>query len=94
MARMHAGVRVEYTQISKLPLERQLALLSKATVLISNIGSRSFRLIYLPNGATTILIGPPECAPLRTPPPCRPRAKVATGNRIHILASGGVTYPG
>ena len=60
---MHAGVRMEHVQISKYPLEEQLKLLSQATVVVSNIGSRSFRLIYLPNGATTILVGPPECAP-------------------------------
>eukprot|EP00892_Ulva_mutabilis_P012456 jgi/Ulvmu1/9583/UM054_0013.1 len=54
------GVRMEHVQISKHPLQKQLELLSQATVAISNIGSRSFRLIYLPNGATTILVGPPE----------------------------------
>eukprot|EP00892_Ulva_mutabilis_P012437 jgi/Ulvmu1/9566/UM053_0055.1 len=54
------GVRMEHVEISRLSLSEQLELLSKATVVITNIGSRSFRLIYLPNGATTILIGPPE----------------------------------
>eukprot|EP00892_Ulva_mutabilis_P012457 jgi/Ulvmu1/9584/UM054_0014.1 len=54
------GVRMEHVQISEYSLQKQLELLSQATVVISNIGSRSFRLIYLPNGATTILVGPPE----------------------------------
>eukprot|EP00892_Ulva_mutabilis_P002582 jgi/Ulvmu1/12324/UM089_0008.1 len=54
------GVRMEHVVSSAQPLEEQLDYLSKATVVVSNIGSRSFRLIYLPNGATTILVGPPE----------------------------------
>eukprot|EP00892_Ulva_mutabilis_P006235 jgi/Ulvmu1/3984/UM183_0003.1 len=55
------GVRMEHVIISAHPLEEQLErYLSKATVVVSSIGSRSFRLIYLPNGATTILVGPPE----------------------------------
>eukprot|EP00892_Ulva_mutabilis_P002583 jgi/Ulvmu1/12325/UM089_0009.1 len=54
------GVRMEHVVISAHPLEKQLDYLSKATVVVSNIGSRSFRLIYLPNGATAILVGPPE----------------------------------
>ena len=62
MKLMRAGVRIEHVEISVLPLAEQLELISQATVLVSNIGSRSFRLIYLPNGATTILVGPPECA--------------------------------
>eukprot|EP00892_Ulva_mutabilis_P012436 jgi/Ulvmu1/9565/UM053_0054.1 len=62
------GVRMEHVMISRHPLKRQLELLSKATVLVSNIGSRSFRLIYLPNGATTILVGPPEYTFQLVPP--------------------------
>eukprot|EP00892_Ulva_mutabilis_P012438 jgi/Ulvmu1/9567/UM053_0056.1 len=54
------GVRMQHAEISRYPLEEQLELLSKATIVVSNIGSRSFRLIYVPNGATTILVGPPE----------------------------------
>eukprot|EP00892_Ulva_mutabilis_P006238 jgi/Ulvmu1/3987/UM183_0006.1 len=54
------GVRMEHIRISRYPLDKQLAYLSKATVVITNIGSRSFRLIYLPNGASVILVGPPE----------------------------------
>ena len=61
---MLAGVRMEHVQISTYPLKEQLQLLSQATVMVSNIGSRSFRLIYLPNGASTILVGPPEYHPL------------------------------
>ena len=54
---------MEHVQISAYTLQEQLEVISQATVLVSNIGSRSFRLIYLPNGATTILVGPPECGP-------------------------------
>lgn len=70
---MHAGVRMEHVQISTYTLQEQLELMSRATVVISSIGSRSFRLMYLPNGATMILIGPPECAPpLPAPAPVTP----------------------
>eukprot|EP00892_Ulva_mutabilis_P006239 jgi/Ulvmu1/3988/UM183_0007.1 len=61
------GVRMEHVQISDYPLEKQLDYLSKATVVVTNIGSRSFRLIYLPNGASVILVGPPEYA-IKLPP--------------------------
>ena len=60
MVPMHVGVRMEHVEISLYSLEDQLKLLSKATVVITNVGSRSFRLIYLPNGASVILVGPPE----------------------------------
>ena len=63
MVFMHAGVRMKHVEISVFPLQEQLTLLSKATVVVTNIGSRSFRLISLPNGAPTILVGPPEYAP-------------------------------
>ena len=60
---------MKHVQVSKLPLKEQLELLSQATVVVSNIGSRSFRLIYLSNGASVILVGPPECARPSPPPP-------------------------
>lgn len=40
--------------------EQQIELLSRTTVLISTIGSRSFRLVFLPDGAQSIIVGPPE----------------------------------
>eukprot|EP00892_Ulva_mutabilis_P006234 jgi/Ulvmu1/3983/UM183_0002.1 len=60
LQRRFPGVRMERVVMSILPLQEQLEYLSQATVVVSNIGSRSFRLIYLPNGATAILVGPPE----------------------------------
>eukprot|EP00892_Ulva_mutabilis_P000921 jgi/Ulvmu1/1082/UM105_0041.1 len=36
-----------------------LELLARTTVLISTIGSRSFRLVYLPDGAQMIIVSPP-----------------------------------
>jgi hypothetical protein len=40
--------------------EEQTEILSKTTVLVTSIGSRSFRMVYLPDGAQVILVGPPE----------------------------------
>jgi hypothetical protein len=37
--------------------EEQMKLLSETTVLVSNIGSRSFRLVFLPDGAQAINVG-------------------------------------
>ena len=37
-----------------------MELLSRATVAVSTVGSRAFRLLYLQDGAQTIFIGPPE----------------------------------
>ena len=39
--------------------KEQIELLSRTTVLVSTIGSRSFRLIYLPDGAQMIIVSPP-----------------------------------
>lgn len=39
--------------------KEQIELLARATVLVSTIGSRSFRLVYLPDGAQVIIVSPP-----------------------------------
>ena len=54
------GATFEYQVISQLSAAEQLYRLSNATVLVSNIGSRSFRLIFLQDGASVILVGPPD----------------------------------
>lgn len=51
------NIEVQVTRISELSGPDQLTLLSRTTVLISNIGSRSFRLLFLPDGAQAILVG-------------------------------------
>ena len=39
--------------------KEQIELLARTTVLVSTIGSRSFRLVYLPDGAQMIIVSPP-----------------------------------
>ena len=39
--------------------KEQIELLARTTVLVSTIGSRSFRLVYLPDGAQMVIVGPP-----------------------------------
>ena len=84
-------------KISTFPLQHQLELISRATVLVSNIGSRSFRLIYLPNGATTILVGPPECTPPRfvslpVLPICHPALTPPQTRSVCICIDFGMTF--
>ena len=52
----HVSVRT----IADLTARQQLEELSETTVLVSNIGSRSFRLALLRDGASAVLIGPPQ----------------------------------
>ena len=90
---MLAGVCMEHVQISTYPLKEQLQLLSQATVMVSNIGSRSFRLIYLPNGASTILVGPPEYHPLLEHPNLPPISAGPAGSfSMYSYTRGRSTY--
>jgi hypothetical protein len=59
------GVRVEYAEMMDMTPEEQMHTLATTSVLITTVGSASFRLIYLPDGATTILMGAPV---VRLPP--------------------------
>eukprot|EP00892_Ulva_mutabilis_P004473 jgi/Ulvmu1/2398/UM131_0010.1 len=53
------GVEVQWLVISALTSKEQIELLARTTVLVSTIGSRSFRLVYLPDGAQMIIVSPP-----------------------------------
>lgn len=52
--------QIELVKISQLPGEEQMQLLSETTVLVTSVGSRSYWMMYLPDGAQVVLVGPPE----------------------------------
>ena len=54
------GVQVVLSEMTGLDPKEQLSILANTTVLVSTVGSRGFRLVLLPSGAQTIIIGAPE----------------------------------
>lgn len=57
-----ADINVDSIPMSTMSADQQLRELSSTTILISNVGSASFRMVYLPTGAQVILIGSPTKA--------------------------------
>lgn len=56
------GVEVRVARFRDMEWPEQLRLLSKARVFITTQGSSAFRLVFLPKGATCIIIGAPTPA--------------------------------
>ena len=50
---------VEYVELMEASPEEQMALLSRTSVLVTTVGSASFRLLFLPDGAAVVLVGAP-----------------------------------
>lgn len=44
-------IQVEFQEAAEQALRTQLQWLSRTSILVTNIGSASFRMIYLPDGA-------------------------------------------
>lgn len=93
------GVEVKTLIMSALDSQEQLEELSTTTVFITSIGSSSFRLIYLPEGAHTILVGAPEgrvkvgnswsqVEPFREAEQCWDRMEHVTINKYHVRTEG------
>lgn len=93
------GVEFKSLIMSSLEAEEQLKELSTTTVFITPIGSSSFRLIYLPEGAHTILVGAPEgkvkvenswsqVEPFREAEQCWDRMEHVTIDKYHVLEEG------
>jgi hypothetical protein len=55
-------VKMNVMQPRLMSADEQTRQLSETSILVSNIGSRSFRLIFLPDGARVLFIGAPEIA--------------------------------
>jgi hypothetical protein len=52
-------VEVTYVEMMDMPPSKQAKILSETSVLITAVGSASFRLLLLPDGAAVVLVGAP-----------------------------------
>lgn len=60
IAAAYPSAEVVVARFRDLPWPNQLKLLSQTSVFITTQGSSAFRWIWLPRGATTVVIGAPE----------------------------------
>lgn len=51
--------QVEYVELMEASPEEQVQLLARTSVLVTTVGSASFRLLFLPDGASVVLVGAP-----------------------------------
>lgn len=96
------ALEIKSVVLSALHASEQLVELSTTTVFVTPIGSSSFRLIYLPQGAHTILVGAPEGAvpldggaeatvqPFREAEACWDNLGYVTIDKYHV--SGAAEY--
>ena len=56
----HPHVDFKLEPMKERDAMEQMRVLAATSVLVTNVGSRSFRLVYLPDGAHVILVGAPE----------------------------------
>jgi hypothetical protein len=60
MQRRFPAVKMNIMLPQSMAAEEQMRELSDTTILVSNVGSRSFRLVFLPDGGRALLVGAPE----------------------------------